>query len=128
MCSPISADPKNVELFLTLGVDHVINSAYILGNMLRKDALSEDIIRILPIEDGELTFNDIRLNGESPAANKIVGKIRDLLGNSLISCVIRGSELIVPDGDTKLMPGDRLIVISPPEASKASLLALSGRE
>ncbi len=124
----VTADPKNVKLFLTLGVDNVINSAYFLGNMLRKDGLSEDIIRMLPIEDGGLTLNDIRLNKESPAANKLVREIRDFPDNSLISCVIRGSETIVPDGDTKLMPGDRLIVISVYEASKACLFALSGRQ
>lgn len=121
-------DPQNVELFMALGVDRVVSSAYILADMLRKHEVFQNIIPMLPIEESKLVFNDIKLSRQSPAANKLVREIRDFPCNSLISCVIRGSEIIVPNGDTKLMPGDRLIVISADEASEPSLFALSERK
>jgi len=45
---------------------------------------------------------------------------------SLIACVVRDGEILVPSGDFQLQAADRLILITLPEHHRAALHVLAG--
>lgn len=121
-------NPKNVQIFAKLGVDHVVSSAYLIAEMLKNAAVLENMIQALPIEEGKIVLGEIIVSQESPAANKYVKEIKEIPEDSIISCVIRDSGIIIPKGNTMILPGDKLIMLSSSKAAEASELALSGRK
>jgi len=121
-------NPKNVQTFEKLGIDHVVSSAYLIAEILKNAAVLENMIQTLPIEEGKIVLGEIIVEEESPSANKPVKEIKEIPEDSIISCLIRGSGIIIPKGNTVIMPGDKLITLSSSQAAKASEIALSGRK
>ena len=124
----IVKNPKNVEIFKSLGVNHVISSAYTLANMLEQVSTIENLVQTLPIEEGNIVLTELTIAHASPAAQRCVKDIEGFPKNSIISCLIRNSGITVPNGSTVILPGDKLVVVSSHEASKAAEFALSGKK
>ncbi|MBE0700371.1 MAG: NAD-binding protein, partial [Acholeplasmataceae bacterium] len=55
----IVRNPKNVELFKTLGVDSVISGTYLLGQMIKNESSLESIIKTLSIEDEKIVMIEL---------------------------------------------------------------------
>lgn len=121
-------NPKNVQIFTKLGIDHVVSSAYFIAEMLKNAAVLENMIQSLPIEEGKIVLGEIIVSSQSPAVNKYIKEIKGIPEDSIISCVIRNTGIIIPKGNTMIMPGDKLITLSSSQAAEASAFALSGRK
>lgn len=106
-------NPKNVELFETLGVDRVISATYMLAHFIEQASTVENIVNVLPLNTQKVLMNEIKVDSSYPVVDR---KIVDMEfpENAIISCVIRDSGVIVPNGQTKIMAGDRLLVLSTP--------------
>lgn len=121
-------NPKNVQIFTKLGIDHVVSSAYFIAEMLKNAAVLENMIQSLPIEEGKIVLGEIIVSSQSPAVNKYIKEIKGIPEDSIISCVIRNAGIIIPKGNTMIMSGDKLITLSSSQAAEASAFALSGRK
>lgn len=121
-------NPKNVEIFRKLGVNHVISSTYTLANMLEQVSTVENIVQTLPLEDGNIVLTELSIEHDSPAAGLCVKDIKGFPKNSIISCLIRDSGMTVPNGDTVIMPGDKLIIVSSSGADKTAESVLAGKK
>jgi trk system potassium uptake protein TrkA len=104
-------NPKNAELFHGLGVDKCINTALIFNESIEQLAIEENIKKYLPIEDGRVVTCEVELTENSPVINKKLWEI-SFPQQSIIACVLRGEEIIIPQGSTMLMTGDKVIVLS----------------
>jgi len=124
----IVKNPKNVEIFKSLGVNHVISSAYTLANMLEQVSTVENLVQTLPIEEGNIVLTELTVDYGSPAAQRCVKDIEGFPKNSIISCLIRNSGITVPNGSTVILPGDKLVIVSSREASETAEFALSGKK
>ena len=104
-------NPKLVDLFKELGVDSVISSSYVLGNSVKAESSLEDLIKTMSLEDDKIVMTEITISENSKIANK---KIMELnfpkFGN--ISCVYRKPNVIIPNGQTIILPNDKLLVVS----------------
>jgi len=61
----------------------------------------------------------------APAADQNLAEL-DLPQDSLLICIIRDGQMIVPRGDSRLQVADRLILITQPEAQEETLRILTG--
>ena len=116
-CICVVNNPNNVELYKRLGIDSVISSTYLLGDSVRNESSVEDIVRAVSLENNQVIMIDATILAKFKIANK---KIMDanFPKYASISCIIRGSEVIIPNGQVILRPKDKLMVVCSPEDQK----------
>lgn len=79
----------------------------------------------MPLAQGRLNVTDVRLDVDSPAVGKTLTEL-ELTENSLVACIIRNDEVIVPRGSTRLEVNDHMVLISHPEHQLHDLEVLCG--
>lgn len=123
----IVRNPKNVEIFKTLGVDAVISSTYMLAQMIKNETSLESIIKTLPFEDDRIVVMEIGIEEDYELVNK---SLQDIVfpSNINISCIYRDPHVIIPKGTTVIKPFDRLIVISTPQEQESIIKYLQKRK
>lgn len=118
-------DPDNEEIFTRLGVTVAFSATRIIGSILDQETGFEDIMALMPLAQGRINVTEVRLASNSPAIGKTLLDL-ELSENSLVACIIRGAEVIVPRGFTELRVDDHLLLISQPEHQKYDLEILCG--
>lgn len=104
-------DPDNVSIFRELGVDTPICSSHLLSQRILNDSDIESVMKTLSLENDKIVITELSLKDDYA----IVGKeIKDVIFPRIanISCIYRSFQIIIPKGNTKLLPGDRLIICS----------------
>ncbi|PLV59808.1 TrkA family potassium uptake protein [Thermotoga sp. KOL6] len=110
------SDLKALSKLVYAGADKVIATSELAGIRLAQMALNPKTISFLDILSfGEESFRieEVLIPNNSPVANKTLGEIN--LGKRVGAIVIairRGNDVIFnPTGDTKILEGDRLMVV-----------------
>lgn len=118
-------DPGNRDVFRSLGVDEVVSVTELLAGVIGQTAVFDQIAELVAVAEGRLLVSDVVLPEGAPGTSKTLAELR--AGSSgLVATVLRGDEIIVPDGSTRLMANDRLVVVTQPGARSALLRALLG--
>lgn len=104
-------NPRNVEVFKTLGIDNAVSSTHVVSDMIEQMATVNDIYDLLPIENGQVSIMEIVVKNSHPICNELIKNIK-FSNNAIIGCIIRGSNSIIPKGNTKIIQGDKLLLIS----------------
>jgi len=113
-------DPDNEDIFKQLGVTVAFSATRIIGSILDQEANFEEITGLISLAHGRINMWDVRLHAGSPAIGKTVMEL-NLSDNSLIACIVRNEDVIVPKGSTRLEENDHLVLISHPENQKHDL-------
>lgn len=118
-------DPDNEDIFRQLGLDAVVSATRIIGGLIEGHTVYDEVRHIFPAAEGLVNVTEIELPANAPAAGQ---RLLDLVlpAGSLVACIIRDGEVIVPGGASQLEAHDRLILIALPENQEALLHALTG--
>jgi trk system potassium uptake protein TrkA len=119
-------DPKNVKLFNDLGVYKCISATQMLVDIIEQEVIVDNLKSLLPLENGKILVGEVELDENSPVMNKKLWEI-NFPQNSIIGCVIRQGSTIIPQGNTELKAGDKVIIISTPDAVDKIMNLLSKR-
>lgn len=122
----VAHDPQNVEIFKKLGLDTVICHTNLISSVIEQKISIEEIISLVPINDGQLSIFEIKVPSTSPVLDKSLAEIK-LPENSVIGCIIRDGLSIIPRGNTKIYSDDKLIVLCLSEAQNNLFSLLTGR-
>lgn len=106
-------NPKRVSVFKKLGIDSVISSTYLLGESIKNESILEDIIRTITIENERILIMEMTLEETSSLSHCRV-KDAKIPPYITIGCIYRDPDVIIVNGDTILLPHDRLIILSTP--------------
>lgn len=104
-------NPKNEHLFKLLGVDVTVSQTNHILSLIGQSIPKSSFIHLLDLQHGGLALVEATVTEQSPVANQSLEEI-DLPVNCAIVAVIRGPEVIVPDGKTVVVPGDELIAVT----------------
>jgi len=121
----IVSDPKNVPIFQLLGVDHVISATYMIANMIEQSSTVESLTKLMLLEDGNIALNELRISEADKAAGRKIAEI-EFPANSIIACVIRNGSMFVPNGQSVLMPQDKLIMLTDRASQGKAVQAVCG--
>lgn len=113
-------DPENEDIFRRLGVKITLSATRIIASMIDQETDFDNITALMPLARGRINIKDVRLTRESAAVGQTLQSLQ-LSTESLIACIIREEEVIVPRGSTQLIAGDHLILISKPENEQRDL-------
>jgi trk system potassium uptake protein TrkA len=109
-------NPKNVEIFKKLGINTAISAAFTIAQMLEQATALEDIVRSMQIEE-KIVLTEIGVEPDFEVAGKLIMDIK-FPEDVIVSCILRGEDMIVPRGSTRIEKGDKLMFISAPESQK----------
>lgn len=122
----LANDPENAEVFQTLGVS-AFSTTPIIGSLIEQRASLEQITNLLPVAEGRVNVTEIVVDPGFPVAGRSLKDI-ELPENALVAVVIRDKEAIVPRGPTRLLAGDRVVLITLPENHGPALKAFTGEQ
>ncbi len=106
-------DPDNEKIFLKLGIQ-AASTTRILSNIFEQKTSFDEIINLIPIEEGKVLVTEVIVKENSSVIGKAIIGL-SLPENSLIACIVRDSNAIVPRGNTTLEKDDKLILLTTPE-------------
>lgn len=120
-------DPENEVVFRRLGVSVAISAAQIIAKMIEEEAGFEDIINLMSLAQGRVNVTEITLASDSPALGMSLSELA-LPQNSLVASIIRGDQVIVPRGASRLALYDHLLVVTEPGNHGEVIRRLAGNE
>ena len=119
------ANPKNVDLFKELGVNTVISSTHLVAEYITQATSVENLIKTMSLENDKVTISEVPIEPDFECVGKQIKEVT-LPTNTIIGCIIRkSSDMIVPNGNTEIKAGDKLLVISSPENQKKVLATIA---
>lgn len=108
----IVTNPKNVDIFKRLGVSTAISATYSITRTIEQASTIESLVNTLSIDYERIVMNEIMLMHGCALIQKRIKEIHQLPKNTNICAVLRGVNMIIPNGDTQLLEHDKLLILS----------------
>ena len=109
-----------------MGIDCVVCAITAITGIIEQQAFMEKIATLVPIGEGRVSIAEVPISGTAPVVGKKLWEI-DLPEEVIIGCILRGDTTMIPRGDTRILAGDMLVVISSDEQKMAAIKELTGR-
>lgn len=109
----VSNEIRQDRLFNSIGIDNVIYPRLAIAREILEAIQRGHIGQVVRIRN--LNIEALRITAEknSPITGKPLQNIRSKIQKgSIISAILREDEMIIPDGNSVIEPGDQMIVIS----------------
>jgi trk system potassium uptake protein TrkA len=119
------SNPRNVEVFKKLGINTAVSATYELSNIIEQMAFADEIIHYMPLEEEKLQLLEVIVENGSKACGRQIMDL-GLPLDSIIGCIVRGNNTIVPNGRTEIHQGDKLMIFTSKASHNATLSALTG--
>lgn len=102
-------DPKNEDLFKSLGVDLVVNTTNLISVLIGHKLNIEVLMPLLTFKNLEIVQAEI--SESSPAVHK---QVKDLAlpADSLLLAAIRNGEAVLLKGDSTILPKDTIVALT----------------
>lgn len=120
------SDPKKTDFFYKMGIDSVVCAISAVTSIIEQQAFVEKIANIIPIGEGRVQIAEVPILANAPAVGKKLWEI-NLPKEVVIGCILRGDTAMIPRGDTRILSGDMLVLISDNEQEIAAIRELTGR-
>jgi len=104
-------NPDNEHTFSELGIDVPVDSTKIISKIIEEEVSFSDFVNLMSFKRGKLAIVRLDLPEDSPVINKEVKDIT-LPQDAVLVSIVRGEEVILPKGNTVLMPGDDVIALT----------------
>jgi trk system potassium uptake protein TrkA len=121
----VVSDPRNEDIFHQLGVEIVICPTAALTTAIEQRVVVQQITESIALEPGKLQVTQLRLGADDPSVGRAVRDL-ELPADSILAAIVRNGEPLIPRGDTVLDAGDRVVVVSLPQAFKTAAAAICG--
>jgi trk system potassium uptake protein TrkA len=119
-------DPKHLPLYKYMGVDNPVDSTSIIARIVEEEASFTDVMTLLSIKKGRLSIVRVDIPQNSPVINKSLREI-SLPANSVLVSILRGTDIIIPSGTTKIYPNDEVIAATLIDVEKDLIKCLIGK-
>ena len=121
---PGGSDIFNIVFFAVLA--SVLLQGSTLGPLarllgLREGAPRTTITEFLPADEPDIDIVEVAITADMPVAGS---RLRDLEtpGKARVAAILRDGAALIPDGDTMIVPRDRLMLIVPADPSNEAVI------
>lgn len=115
----VSTNRRHNKMFLSLGIDHVIDPNNITTQTIMRNIIKVPIASLLMLKSVNVQVTRFVIGAKSRVIDHPVKKIGSLLKRSIIiGSILRGKELIIPSGETVIMEFDEVLVLSHPSDTR----------
>ncbi len=119
-------DPDNEEVFRRLGAEIAFSPTRVLTTLVEQRARFADITDLIPVADGRVHLTEVKLSSGCPAVGRLL-KDAGLPPGAIVAYLLRDDLPLVPHGQTSLLEGDRLLLVTLPGTHTRALDALTAR-
>lgn len=117
---------ENTAFFRKMGVDAVVCATNAISGIIEQQAFVDEMTTLIPIGEGRLSIAEIPISETAPAVGKKLWEI-NLPKEVIVGCILRQETNIIPRGDTRVLAGDVLILLSSTKQEITAVHALTGR-
>jgi len=118
--------PQNQWLFNeSWGVDVSVSTPHLLTALVEEAVSVGSLVRLLQFQDARLV--EVTLAEDSPAVGAAISGL-GVPRDATIVAVVRDRHVIVPRGETAMLPGDEVLVLVTPEAEEKVKSLLVGAQ
>lgn len=103
-------NPKNIRVFEQLGVDSVISSTARIAGSIDQELDWVDVNQLLSQQTTHVRVREALVSAKSPYQSKKLGEI-GLPKGMIVVCIVRDGDVVIPDGDTRLLADDNVIIL-----------------
>lgn len=107
-------NPKNEPIFNKLGVD-AISSTTVIAELIEERTTVGDIITLHTLKKGKLAVVELDLPENRCRSCEVPLRDLGLPRGCVLVSIIRGEDVIIPQGGSTLQPGDTVIAVTEPE-------------
>ena len=119
------SDPKKTDFFYHMGIDSVVCAISAVANIIEQQAFLEEMATLVPIGEERIKIAQVPISGTAPTVDKMLWEI-NLPKQVIIGCILRGDKSMIPRGDTRILAGDVLVLISSDKHETAAVQELTG--
>lgn len=120
------SDPENVGVFERFGIG-AVSTAGVIADLLERRASFSSIVNLLPLAEGKVGVTEILLRDGAPVIGRTLRELA-MPADSLVAVVVRNGSPIVPRGDHRFASGDRIAIVTLPEAHDIAVQLLTGEK
>ena len=117
---------ENTAFFRQMGVDAVVCATNTITGIIEQLAFVHDMTALVPVGDGRVSIAEVAVPEGAPAANKKLWEI-SLPREVIVGCILRKDQTLIPRGDTRILAGDSLVLLSSAHQETDAIRALTGR-
>jgi len=119
-------NPRNKEMFTAkLHLPHVISMTDMLSSNIDLSIAPEEVRTVMSFEEGKIELMQIQIQPDSPACNMALKDI-DLPTGAIVGFISGRQEPFVPNGETEILPGDLLWIMTLPLLHSEVVEVLTG--
>lgn len=121
----LTANPENVALFTRLGVESFSPTLFV-AQVIEQRSVSEAVRTLTAIAGGQLLMTEYVVAGSDAVCGKVLREA-GLPADVLIACIMRDAAPLLPGGDTRIIAGDTLSIITTPSRQAEALRMLTAK-
>jgi trk system potassium uptake protein TrkA len=103
-------NPKNIRVFEKLGVDSVISSTARIAGIINQELDWNDVNKLLKATTAGIRIRHTAVEAGSRFDGRTLSEVALPPGTIIVS-ILRGDDVIIPGGDTRLEAGDGVIIV-----------------
>ena len=108
--------PQFVPVYSALGIDSVVTPRLMAAAQIVRLTRREEVVALSILQDENAEVIEIVLPESARVANKRIAAV-NLPRGMIIGSIVRQGEVIIPGGNTKLLPEDHLVIFAVPKVS-----------
>ncbi|MGH7544185.1 MAG: Trk system potassium transporter TrkA [Gemmatimonadota bacterium] len=104
-----------IPLITRVGVDAAVSPRLSTANRILKTIRGRRILSLATMERNQAEAMEVQVDDSSRSVGKVVRDL-DLPTGAILGSIQRGDEVVIPRGDTRIEPGDQIVVFALPRA------------
>jgi trk system potassium uptake protein TrkA len=109
-----------------MGIDSVVCAITSVTSIIEQQALLDEMGTLVPIGDGRVKIVQVPIPQGAPSAGRRLMDL-SLPKHVVVGCILRGDDAMIPRGDSAILAGDVLVIISADQHESEAVRALTGR-
>lgn len=118
-------NPKNEGIFRRLGVQYTVSQTNIILSRIEEEIPNRPLIHLSTLRHADVAVVEVDIERDAPVVNQDIRNVR-FPADTVIAAILRGDSLLVPRGETRFVPGDRVIALTRRATEDALRIVLAG--
>ena len=108
-------NPKNEDIFKRLGIDVTVSQTNVILSIIEQEIPERGLVHLMTLKHAQMAIVEATVEERAVASGKTIAEIA-FPENIVISAVLRDGNLIIPRGETVLLPRDEVIALATRES------------
>lgn len=114
----ITQNPDYISILESIGIDVVMNPGLVTASKILQFVRKGRIMSLVKLHESEAEIIEIEADPKSRIAGKKLKDV-DYPDGAIVGAIFRDDAMIIPNGETEIRPGERVVILARPDAIPA---------